>query len=166
MEDGEETSAEGTVSTSEFHVPQSGHFPDHFGDWKPHCWHSQTVESRGIELDHTIESLLASQPRTRYSIVMLTKQDLSQIRIVVREEIQRETPKIVHEAIQKETPPIVERIVEEKLMPVKKDIHTMKNDLTKIRADINMVITFFDREFLALRARVERIEEHLGLTPN
>ena len=28
-----------TVSTSVFHAPQAGHWPAHFGELAPHCWH-------------------------------------------------------------------------------------------------------------------------------
>lgn len=100
---------------------------------------------------------------------MLTKQDLSAIQKIVqtetpkivREIVKTETPKIVREIIQSETPKIVRlearSIIQEELKPVKEDI-------TKIRKDISMIVSFFDREYVELRRRVERIEQHLQLS--
>jgi hypothetical protein len=76
---------------------------------------------------------------------MLTKQDLSEIQKI----IQQETSVIVEKAIN----------------PIKKDIKTIKSDISQIRSDIKTVINFFDKEYLELRKRVERIEEHLNLPP-
>ena len=74
---------------------------------------------------------------------MLTKQDLSEIQKIV----QQETSVIVEKAI----------------APIKKDISTMKSDISQIRSDVKTVVNFFDKEYLELRKRVERIEEHLHL---
>ena len=78
---------------------------------------------------------------------MLTKQDLSQIQHIIHSE----TRKIVQEETRK--------IVQEELKPV-------KDDITHIRKDVKLIITFFDREYLELRARVEKIEQHLNLQPS
>lgn len=48
---------------------------------------------------------------------------------------------------------------------IKADIKTLKADVTKIRKDTGVIVDFFDREYLDLRKRVTRIEEHLGLSP-
>ena len=69
---------------------------------------------------------------------MLDKNDLSQIK------------KIVHEETTK--------IIDAKLKPIKQDI-------AQIRKDNKTIIAFFDREYLDLRKRVERIEGHLNLPP-
>ena len=45
-----------------------------------------------------------------------------------------------------------------KLKPIEKNIK-------KIKDDINMVIGFFDREYMSLKARVKRIEEFLKIPP-
>jgi chromosome segregation ATPase len=68
---------------------------------------------------------------------MLTKQDLSEIQKVIQKEVD----------------------------PIKIDIKTIKSDISQIRSDIKTVINFFDKEYLELRKRVERIEEHLNLPP-
>lgn len=73
---------------------------------------------------------------------MLTKSDLDQIDKVVTKRIQEETRKIV----------------KEELAPVKKDI-------TSIRKDIKTIVGYFDNEYLELRTRIERLEEHLNLPP-
>ena len=51
---------------------------------------------------------------------------------------------------------IVHEEVAVQLSPVKKDI-------SQIRKDQKIIINFFDHEYLELRKRVERIEEHLGI---
>ncbi len=81
---------------------------------------------------------------------MLTKNDLQQIQSIVKTEVQQETKRIV----QKET----RKIVREELVPIKKYI-------AQIRNDMKTIANFFDREYLELRKRVERIEEHLYLSP-
>lgn len=47
--------------------------------------------------------------------------------------------------------------LDEKLKPVKEDI-------AKIRKDVNAMLSVFDNEYVDLRSRLERIEEHLKLT--
>ena len=89
---------------------------------------------------------------------MLTKSDLSQIQKIVQTEtrkiVREETPTIVRNIITEETPGIVQK----QLKPIKEDI-------AQIRKDIKFIVSFFDREYVALRRRVERIEEHLQLAP-
>lgn len=77
---------------------------------------------------------------------MLTKTDLNQIdKLLVKR---------VDEVVTKR----VDEIVTKKLKP-------MKEDVSQIRKDIKLIVSFFDREYIALRRRVERIEEHLNLAP-
>lgn len=45
----------------------------------------------------------------------------------------------------------------------KKEVKPLKSDVSHIRKDIKTLINYFDREYLEIRARVERIEEHLNL---
>lgn len=70
---------------------------------------------------------------------MLTKGDLSQIQKIVKEEVQAGTN------------------------PLKKDMQVVKKDVAQIRKDIKVISSFFDREYLELRRRVEKVEQHLGL---
>ena len=48
---------------------------------------------------------------------------------------------------------------------LKTDVKTIKNDVTKVRRDMTTLFDFLDKDFLDLRQRVDRIEEHLGLPP-
>jgi len=72
---------------------------------------------------------------------MLTKNDLKQIKNVVKP------------------------LISEGITPLKSDIKTLKEDVSKIRRDVAVILDFFDTEYLNLRKRVERIEEHLNLPP-
>jgi predicted nucleic acid-binding Zn-ribbon protein len=76
---------------------------------------------------------------------MLSKDDLKEIQTIV----QTETSNAVEKAI----------------APLKKDIKTLTSDVTQIRSDMKTLVNFFDKEYLELRKRVERIEEHLRLSP-
>ena len=89
---------------------------------------------------------------------MLTKTDLKQIQKIVKTEVQQETRKIVQEETKKIVQQETRKIVKEELVPIKKDI-------TQIRKDIKAIVSFFDEEYLELRNRVERIENHLNLPP-
>ncbi|OGM03216.1 hypothetical protein A2115_02820 [Candidatus Woesebacteria bacterium GWA1_41_8] len=46
---------------------------------------------------------------------------------------------------------------------LKQDLKPVKSDITKIRKDIDVMLSMFDREYLEIRKRIERIEEHLNL---
>ncbi len=89
---------------------------------------------------------------------MLTKNDLKEIDKVVTKRIRKEVPAM----IRKEVPVMIRKEV----APLKQDINSVKSDVAQIRKDMKVIITFFDREYLELRKRVDRIEEHLGLTAN
>ena len=58
----------------------------------------------------------------------------------------------------------IEKIVETKIDPIKEDLKIVKSDISKIRKDIDVIIALFDREYINLRKRVEKIEERLGLS--
>lgn len=55
----------------------------------------------------------------------------------------------------------------DKLLDKKLDskLKPLKDDVTQIRKDIKTIVNFFDKEYLELRERVERIEQHLNLPP-
>ena len=41
----------------------------------------------------------------------------------------------------------------------------IKKDIKKIREDINMIVDHFDRDYLEMRARIDRIERFLKIPP-
>lgn len=49
------------------------------------------------------------------------------------------------------------------IKPLHKDLKTIKEDVRDIRDKQNSIVSFFEREYLSLRTRIELIEEHLGL---
>jgi len=57
----------------------------------------------------------------------------------------------------------IQKIVQKEINPIKNDVKTIKSDISQIRNDVKTIVNFFDREYLELRKRVERIEEHLNL---
>ena len=59
---------------------------------------------------------------------------------------------------------VVDRRIEEKVGPIiEKQLRPVKEDISHIRKEIKVIVGFFDREYLDLRKRVERIEAHLNL---
>jgi hypothetical protein len=92
---------------------------------------------------------------------MLTKIDLKDIQKVV----QIGTQKAVKEELKKELGPLkkdVSSIRSDMQKMVRKELSPIKKDITKIRSDIAIMSSFFDNEYLGLRSRVERIEQHIG----
>jgi len=74
---------------------------------------------------------------------MLTKNDLNQIRGVVKDEVSGQ--------------------LESKLEPIKKDIKTLKRDVFQIRRDQKTMLNLLDSEQMQQRKRIIRLEEHAGL---
>ncbi len=54
-------------------------------------------------------------------------------------------------------------VIREEVEPVKKDLKTLKRSVRKIEKTVDILIRRTDEEDVALRRRVERIEDHLGL---
>lgn len=110
---------------------------------------------------------------------MLTKNDLSQIRKVVREEVGNETQVVRDELqsditmsrieIQNEIRGVKDRLknVEIQTTKVQEGLKNVEIRVTKMHKDlkkeIKQVANFLDKEHMATRKRVERVEEHLGL---
>lgn len=94
---------------------------------------------------------------------MLTKSDFKQIRQIIKDEVSSEMkqiPKIVKNEVSsemKQIPTIVRDEVNVQIKPLREDIE-------KIRKDVSSIVNFFDNEYLELRQRVERIENHLNLS--
>jgi peptidoglycan hydrolase CwlO-like protein len=77
---------------------------------------------------------------------MLTKDDLKQI------------GSIVDTKIDKQLDPVKKDIAD-----LKKDMKTVKRDMGETRNDIKTLRAYFDRDYVNLRKRIDRIEEHLGV---
>ncbi|MDP3955214.1 MAG: hypothetical protein Q8Q15_02535 [bacterium] len=97
---------------------------------------------------------------------MITKTDLSQIRKVIREEIEAE-----HDEIQSEIKlfriQIESRLsnIEDKLkdLTIKGNKHDLQltkilRDIAKIRKDNKYMVDFFDKEYIVIKKRVEKLE--------
>ncbi len=96
---------------------------------------------------------------------MLTKADLQAIdKIVkkrVREEVETESENLKNE-LQGDITMLrleVTRSIEE----LKNRIKNLEIKVTKVRKDINTVISLFDRDYINLKKKVIRMEDHLKL---
>ena len=94
---------------------------------------------------------------------MLTKTDLSQIRKIVREEVETESGSL-QEELQGE--------IKLSRIEIQKDVHTVKDRIKnleiairKIQKNIKSIVSFFDKEYLNMRQRIEHVEEHVNLPP-
>jgi len=85
---------------------------------------------------------------------MLTKNDLNQIRSVVKEEVKNEVADQVKMGLE----PIAKD-----LSDVKKDLKDVKKRVKKIEKTVDVVIDHFDREIVGTQKRVGKIEDHLSL---
>lgn len=92
---------------------------------------------------------------------MLTKTDFLQIRKIIREEVETES-KSLQEDLQGE--------IKLARIEIQKDIRDLKGKIKdleiatgKVQKDIKKIVGFFDEEYLQIRKRVERLEEHLNL---
>lgn len=86
---------------------------------------------------------------------MLNENDLRKIKGIVKDELKDEfkTVKSDVASIRRDT------------KAFKDELKTVKSDIASIRRDTKTIANFFDREYLTLRARVERVEEFLHLPP-
>ncbi len=93
---------------------------------------------------------------------MLTKTDLSQIRIIVREEIENETHALKDE---------LQADIAMARVRLQSDINTLKDRVKnleirvakmhkELKAETKLVVNFLDKENIATVKRVRKIEEH------
>ncbi|HUQ85455.1 MAG TPA: hypothetical protein VM077_03970 [Candidatus Limnocylindrales bacterium] len=94
---------------------------------------------------------------------MLTKNDLTQIRDVVKEVVQVEVEPIKQDV----------KLLQKGMVSMQADVGSLLRDIkilktndTKIRKDLKTTIDYFDRDNVVLHKKVERIEKHLGLANN
>ena len=83
---------------------------------------------------------------------MLTKNDLQQLKTILRDEVRPIVKEEVYTVINETVRPMI-----------KEELKPIKDDITQIRKDMKQIVSFFDREYLELRKRVEHIEQHLGI---
>lgn len=55
-------------------------------------------------------------------------------------------------------------LTKDDLVQIKKIVDPIKKDVAQTRKDVKVLIAYFDREYVDLRKRVERIEDHLGIS--
>ena len=108
---------------------------------------------------------------------MLTKQDLNQIKKVVRDEVVSEGKhtqdelrteiKLSRMQIQNDINGLTNRVknLELQTNETGKAIVKLQKDVTKIKKDAKFTANFLDREHLLLERRTKRIETHLGIQP-
>lgn len=113
---------------------------------------------------------------------MLTKNDLSQIRNVVHEEVDV----TVEGKLESKLKPIrkelsqVGQVIDERLKPIKKDLseigqvidekldsklRPIKRNLRYLKKTVDIIVKNYDEADVKLQRRVRRIEDHIGLTP-
>ena len=106
---------------------------------------------------------------------MLTKSDLSQIRKIMREEVEQEVKEAKEEMLYEIKLVRVElsvRIgkIEDKLKDlnlrvtkIETSLIKINKDTLRIKKDIKNLIDYHDEYYVHLRKRVEKIEEHLQI---
>jgi outer membrane murein-binding lipoprotein Lpp len=88
---------------------------------------------------------------------MLTKEDLLQIRDLIRTELQPLKADI-------QVLKIDVKALKSDVATLRSDVAKLKLDMRKVRRDINIIVSSFDSDYVELRTRVERIETHLNLS--
>lgn len=93
---------------------------------------------------------------------MLTKADLSNIRKIIREEVESESVNVKEELVAEIKLSRME--LQKEIRALAERVKNLEIGVRKIQKDVKTVINFFDKEYLNLRKRVEVIEEHLRLS--
>ncbi|MBI2036520.1 hypothetical protein HYT17_02735 [Candidatus Microgenomates bacterium] len=99
---------------------------------------------------------------------MLTKTDLSQIRKIIREEVENEAQSIKDELRSEIKMSMIRthseiKDLKDKVKNLEIRITRMHNELKK---EIRIVADFLDRDHLRLQKRVQIIEHHIGISPS
>lgn len=89
---------------------------------------------------------------------MLTKEDLKSVEEVVDRKL-----KPVKDGVT--SLKIDVGVLKNDVSGLKKDMKVVKRDAAQTRKDIKVIISLFDNDYVNLRQRVERIEDHLKLPP-
>lgn len=59
---------------------------------------------------------------------------------------------------------VIDQRLDKRLKPITEDIKSMRSDLRKVQKDVRVMLAALDRADVELYKRVERIEQHLGLS--
>lgn len=110
--------------------------------------HRIAFERRELDIFCLIEHLVG----VSYITNMLTKADLKEVKNAAKEGTRN--------ILTAELRPLRKDVSE-----LKSDLKDVKKDILKMRKDIDIIISLFDSEYLNLRERIERIENHLQLPP-
>jgi peptidoglycan hydrolase CwlO-like protein len=102
---------------------------------------------------------------------MLTKDDLVQIKKVVKDEVAPAEEKVSNlekdmRSVKSDVGTLKKDVstLKSDVGTLKKDVSTLKRDMAETRNDIKTLIAYFDRDYVNLRIRIDRIEEHLGIS--
>ncbi|MFC1726910.1 hypothetical protein ACFL0Y_00085 [Patescibacteria group bacterium] len=93
---------------------------------------------------------------------MLTKTDLSQIRKVIREEIENEADSLKKD-LQGEMK-LVRMEIQRDVRKLSDEVKDLNIRIRKIEKDIKTVVNFFDKESLKTGQRISQIEDHLKIS--
>ncbi|MBI3985202.1 MAG: hypothetical protein HY344_04710 [Candidatus Levybacteria bacterium] len=99
---------------------------------------------------------------------MLTKTDIQQIRGVVREEIEAEVSSAktsLESQIRMSRMQVQHDIgqLSDKVKDIEIDVKDVKKRVRKTEKTVDTVIDFFDKDIVAVKKRVDRIEHHLSI---
>jgi hypothetical protein len=83
---------------------------------------------------------------------MLTKSDLQQIGGLLDKKLEEKLEQKLEEKL------------EQKLSPIKKDVQNIKRQVQYIHKTVSLIVKNYDEGDVKLAKRVDRIEEHLGLS--
>jgi predicted RNase H-like nuclease (RuvC/YqgF family) len=99
---------------------------------------------------------------------MLTQDDLKHIQKIISDEIGLKTDPLSKDirSLQSDVQSLTTsaKSLETDVQSLKTDNLAFRRNFTKIHKDMNLIINFFDHEYLELLGRVERIEKHLGIS--
>lgn len=108
-----------------------------------------------------IKDQMKPQPRGKKNEeknkAMLTQNDLQQIRQVVQETIQVETPKIVKQGLNTAIDQQIRPVIQQEL---KKELTSVKRKLNSVAKDLDYVIRSYDARLVALETDMKDLKQN------
>jgi len=95
----------------------------------------------------------------------LTKSDFSQIKNIVRDSVKPLNFRLKNVETNVQGVDSRLKTVEKNVQQTKTKLTNVAKDVKKIKKDTKLIVELFDDEYLKLKARVERIERFLKITP-